>query len=68
MSKIMAKVKNNYNSFPELQIKFFHKQCGHFHRLSKNFMTVSKFLKFQLQVILRKKVTTSGIPTKLFQT
>ena len=27
MGKIMAKLKHNYNSFPELQTKFFHKQC-----------------------------------------
>ena len=27
MGKIMAKLKPNYNAFPELQTKFFHKQC-----------------------------------------
>ena len=27
MGKIMAKPKHNYNAFPELQTKFFHKQC-----------------------------------------
>ena len=27
MGKIMAKLKHNYNAFPELQTKFFHKQC-----------------------------------------
>ena len=27
MGKIMAKLKHKYNAFPELQTKFFHKQC-----------------------------------------
>ena len=27
MHKIMAKLKHNYNAFPELQTRFFHKQC-----------------------------------------
>ena len=27
MGKIMAKLKHNYNAFPELQTKFFHKHC-----------------------------------------
>ena len=27
MGKIMGKLKHNYNAFPELQTKFFHKQC-----------------------------------------
>ena len=27
MGKIMAKLKHNYNEFPELQTTFFHKQC-----------------------------------------
>ena len=28
MGKIMAKLKHNYNAFPELRIKFFQKQCA----------------------------------------
>ena len=31
MGKIMGKLKDNYNAFPELQTKFFQKQ---WHRLS----------------------------------
>ena len=27
MGKIMGKMKHNYNAFPELRTKFFHKQC-----------------------------------------
>ena len=27
MGKIMGKLKDNYNTFPEVQTKFFHKQC-----------------------------------------
>ena len=27
MGKIMGKLKHNYNAFPELETKFFHKQC-----------------------------------------
>ena len=27
MGKIMGKLKHNYNAFPELRTKFFHKQC-----------------------------------------
>ena len=27
LGKIMTKLKDNYNSFPELQTKFFHTQC-----------------------------------------
>ena len=27
MGKIMGKLKDNYNAFPEVQTKFFHKQC-----------------------------------------
>ena len=27
MGKVMGKLKHNYNAFPELQTKFFHKQC-----------------------------------------
>ena len=27
MSKIMGKLKHTFNAFPDLQTKFFHKQC-----------------------------------------
>ena len=27
MAKIMGKLKHNYNAFPELRTKFFHKHC-----------------------------------------
>ena len=63
MGKIMDKLKHNYNAFPELQTKFFHKQnesLGHFHQVSKSFITVSTFSTFQVQLTMREKVT-SGI-------
>ena len=70
MGKIMGKLKHNYNAFPELQtISFFHKKCviGDFHQVSMNFITISAFLKMQVQLPTRKKVTTRVSPTKLFQ-
>ena len=66
MRKIMGKLKHNYNAFPELQTKFFSNNVsfGHFRQVSENFIPVSTFSKFQVQLPMRKKEVS---PTKLFQ-
>ena len=58
MGKIMDKLKHNYNAFPELRTKFFtnNESFGHFHQVSKNFITVSTFSKLQVQLTMRKKL------------
>ena len=61
MGKIMGKLKHDYNPFPKLQTMFFHNNnapFGHFHQVSMNFITISTFSKFQVQLTMRKKVTT----------
>ena len=67
MGKIMAKPKHNYNAFPELQTKFFHKQCviWSFSPSFNEFRHKLHILKISgtilEQVAMRKKVRTAGI-------
>ena len=67
MGKIMGNPKHNYNAFPELQTKFFHKQCViwsfpqsfiEFHHNLNILKILGTILK---QLPMRKKVTTRGI-------
>ena len=69
----MAKLKHNYNAFPELQTKFFQKQCviwsflpsfNEFHH-KLYILKISGTIVEQLA--MRKKVTTLLSPTNLFQ-
>ena len=66
MGKIMGKPKHNYNAFPELQTKFFHKQCvilsfppsfNKFHH-SLHILQISGNI--MEKVTMRKEVTTRG--------
>ena len=70
MGKIMGKLKHHYNAFPELQTKFFSKTCviWSFPQSLKNFITYSIFSKFQVQVNIRKKLTTTGVSHYSFPT
>ena len=73
MGKIMSKLKHNYNAFPQLRTKFFHKQCviwtfppsfnEFYHKL--HILKISGTIMQQLT--MRKKVTQGVSPTKLFQ-
>ena len=67
LGKIMTKLKDNYNSFQELQTKFFHTQCviwsflpslNEFHQ-KLYILKISGTIVQQLA--MRKKVTTSVI-------
>ena len=53
MGKILGKLKDNYNAFPEFQTKLFQKQwhgiVGHFQKVSMNSITNCTFSKFQVQ-------------------
>ena len=66
MGKIMGKLKHNYNAFPELQTKFFHKQCvirsfpPSFNEFHHNFH-IFKISGTKISGTMRKKVTTRGI-------
>ena len=67
MGKIMAKLKHNYNAFPELQTKFFHKQCviWSFPPSSNEFRHKLHILKISGTILeeltMREKVTTGDI-------
>ena len=63
MGKFMDKMKNNYNALPQVQTKSFinNASFGHFRQVLENFITISTFSKFQVQVTMRRKVETSGI-------
>ena len=63
MGKIMGKLKHTYNAIPELQTKFFHKQCviwsfpssfNEFHHNLNIFKISGTILE---QLTMRKKVT-----------
>ena len=63
----MGKLKHNYNAFPELETKFFHKQCviwsfllnfNEFHHKLHIFKISGTMLEI---LAMRKKVTTRGI-------
>ena len=67
MSEIIAKLKHNYDAFPELQTKFFHRQCviwsfpPSFNEFHHNFH-IFKILGTNVgQLTMKKKVTTRGI-------
>ena len=63
----MAKLKHNYNSFPELQTKFFHKQCviwsflPSFNEFHHKLYILKISGTFVQQLPMRKKVTTPVI-------
>ena len=72
MGKIMGKLKNNYNAFPQLKTKFFNKPCviwsfpisfNEFHHNLHIFKISGKILE---QLTMRKKVTTRGISQSAF--
>ena len=50
MGKIMGKLKQTFNAFPDLQTKFFHKQCviWSFLQVSMISITICTFYKFQV--------------------
>ena len=60
----MAKLKHNYNSFPELQTKFFHKQCviwsflPSFNEFHHKLYILKISGTIVEQIAMRKKVTT----------
>ena len=67
MSKIMSKLKRNYNTFPELRTKFFQKQFAIW-SFSPSFNEFRhKLYTFEIsgttleQLAMKKKVTTRGI-------
>ena len=69
MGKIMGKLKHNYSAFPQLRTTFFIKNVsfGHFHQVSMNFITISRFLKFQVNNMTSfKKIFRSNM-TSNFQ-
>ena len=67
LGKIMTKLKHNYNSFPELQTKFFHKQCviwsflPSFNEFHHKLYILKISGTIVQQLAMRKKVTTSVI-------
>ena len=67
MGKIMGKLKHNNNDFPELQTKFFHKQCvissfpPSFNEFSHKLNILKISGTIQEQLTMRKKVNTRGI-------
>ena len=72
MGKIMANLKPNYNAFPELQTKFFHKQCviWSFPPSFNEFRHKLHILKISgtilVQLTMRKIVNTRGISHQAF--
>ena len=67
MGKIVANMKHNYNAFPALRTKFFHKQCviwsfpqsfNKFHH-KLHILQISNTI--MEKVTMRKKVTARGI-------
>ena len=67
MGKIMGKPKPNYNAFPEVLTKFFHKQCviwsfpPSFNEFRHNFNIFNISGTILEQFAMRKKVTRRGI-------
>ena len=73
MGKIMGNLKHTYNAFPELQTKFFHKQCviwsfpasfTEFHHDFHIFQISGRILE---KLTMMKKLQPEAFPTKLFQ-
>ena len=73
MGKIMCKLKHNYNAFPELQTKFFHKQCVIWSFLPSFNELHNKLHIFKIsgsileQLAISKKLEQELSSTKLFQ-
>ena len=67
MAKIMGKLKHNYNAFPELRTKFFHKQCAiwsfspSFNEFRHKLHTFGISGTILEKLTMRIKVTTTGI-------
>ena len=68
MAKTIGKQKHNYDAaFPELETKFFHKQCviwsfpPSFNEFHHNFHILKISGTILEQLTMRKKVTTRGI-------
>ena len=72
MGKIMGKLKNNHNAFPQLQTKFFHKQYviwsfpPSFNEFHHNLHILKISGTILEQLTMRKKVTTRGISQSAF--
>ena len=73
MGKTMGKLNDNYNAFPQLRTKFFHKQCvistfppslNEFRHKLHIFKISGKIMQ---QLTMRKKLQQEVSPTKLFQ-
>ena len=67
MAKVMGQLKHNYNAFPELRTKFFHKQCAiwsfspsfnEFHHKLHTFEISGRILE---KLTMRIQVITTGI-------
>ena len=67
MGKIIGKLKDNYNAFPEIQTTFFHKQCviwsfpESFNELNHKLHILQISGTIMEKVTMRKKVKTRGI-------
>ena len=67
MGKIMGKLKHTFNAFPDLQTKFFHKQCiiwtilPSFSEFNHNLHILKISGTILQQLRMRKKVKTRGI-------
>ena len=67
MSKIMSKLKHNYNAFKKLRTKFIHKQCAiwsfspSFNEFRHKLHTFEISGTILEQLAMKKKVTTRGI-------
>ena len=72
MGEIMVKLKHNYNAFPELQTKFFHKQYviwsfpPSFNEFHHNFHILQISGTILEQLTMNKQVTTRGTSQKAF--
>ena len=66
MGKIMGKLKHNYNSFLDLESKFFHEQCvicsfpPSFNEFHHN-LHIFKISSTVLEQLTMRKVSTRGI-------
>ena len=73
MDKIMSKLTHNYNAFPELQTKFFHKQCviwsfpPRFNEFHHNFHIFEILGTIVEQQTISKILQQEVFPAKLFQ-
>ena len=73
MVAIMGNLKHTYNAFPELQTKFFHKQCviwsfpTSFTEFHHNFHILESSGTILEELTMMTKLQQEASPTKLFQ-